>query len=173
MEEKCFEQDIDQMDQFARFMEEDIENVRRVIRFCKENRLNVEFKVHAKSETAEESAKNNGVKLDQVVKTLVFKAGDEFIAVLCPGDRRVDEEKLEETTGEEVRMARPGEVKEATGYVVGGVSPFDLEIPVYMEEKLLERDIVKPAAGSRVVGVEISPEKLKEVTGSGKAELTS
>ena len=161
MENKFFEQQPEELEEFLDFIEEDVENVRRVVDFVEENDLDVEFKVHGKSETAEESAKKTGVELSQIVKTLVFKTGNDFVAVLCPGDRRVSEEKLEEITGEEVRMANPSEVEEHTGYVVGGVSPFDLDIDVYMEESLLERDEVKPAAGSRVVGVTLDPESLR------------
>ncbi|MFB6147894.1 MAG: YbaK/EbsC family protein, partial [Candidatus Nanohaloarchaea archaeon] len=98
------------------------------------------------------------IEEEKIVKTLVFIAGEEAVAVMMPGDSRLDEDELEELTGEAVRMADPEEVEDATGYVVGGVSPFDLDIPVYMEESILERDEVKPAAGSRVVGVELEPD---------------
>lgn len=161
-----FEQSRAELEEFLDFMDEDLENVRRVADFCAENGLDAEFIVHAKSETVEESAENTGTEPEKIVKTLVFMAGGDPVAVLCPGDSRVDEEKLEDITGEEVRMANPSEVKDATGYTVGGVSPFDLSIPVYMEESILEHETVKPAAGSRVVGALVSPGELKEVVGA-------
>lgn len=161
MTDRYFEQEPGQLRQFLEFIEEDLENVRRVIDFCEENDLDVKYKIHDKAETCEESAENTGISMDQIVKTLVFKTGEGFVAVLCPGDKRVSEEKLEKVTGGEVRMAKPDEVEENTGYVIGGVSPFDLDIAVYMEESILEHDKVKPAAGSRVVGLEIDPEELK------------
>lgn len=157
----AFTQSPEELETFLDLIEEDLENIRRVISFCKEKDLDVEFMVHAKSETVDESAENVGISEDKIVKTLVFKAGEEFIAVLCPGDQRVSEEKLEEITGEDIRMANPSEVKENTGYIVGGVSPFDLDIPVFMEESILENEEVKPASGSRVIGVSVDPEELK------------
>jgi prolyl-tRNA editing enzyme YbaK/EbsC (Cys-tRNA(Pro) deacylase) len=157
----AFTQSPEELETFLDLIEEDLENIRRVISFCKEKDLDVEFMVHAKSETVDESAENVGISEDKIVKTLVFKAGEEFVAVLCPGDQRVSEEKLEEITGEDTRMANPSEVKENTEYIVGGVSPFDLDIPVFMEESILENEEVKPASGSRVVGVSIDPEELK------------
>lgn len=172
MDGQYFQQKPDDLKEFLNFIDEDLENVRRVIESCERKDLNVEFKVHSKSETAEESAQKNGVELNQIVKTLVFKAGNGFIAVLCPGDKRVNEQKLEEVTGEDVRMANPSEVKDNTGYVIGGVSPFDLDIPVYMEKSLLERNEIKPAAGSRVVGVEITAESLKAATDAKEVSLT-
>jgi len=170
---KYFEQSSSELDRFLDFIEEDLGNVRRVLEFCKDNGLEAEFRIHAKSETCEESAQHSDVEIDQIVKTLVFKAGDSFVAVLCPGHRRVDEEKLSETTGSEVRMAKPGEVKDETGYVVGGVSPFDLSIPVYMQETLLEKEYLRPAAGSRVVGVKITSEELEQCTEAETVDLCS
>ena len=161
---KYFGQDVEELTEFLDFIEEDIENVRRVITFLENKDIDPELRVHAKSETAEESARHTDVELGQIVKTLVFKTGDSFVAVLCPGDKRVDEEKLSKLTDSNVRMANPVEVTEETGYVVGGVSPFDLQIPLYMEESILSHDYVRPAAGSRVIGVRIKSDILDEIS---------
>jgi prolyl-tRNA editing enzyme YbaK/EbsC (Cys-tRNA(Pro) deacylase) len=45
---------------------------------------------------------------------------------LCAGDRRVDTAKL----GEDVRQARGNEVREATGFAIGGVPPLGHDRPV-------------------------------------------
>lgn len=163
--DRYFEQGTDELKLFLDFMDEDIENVRRAIKAIEENGIDAEFIVHAKAETVEESAEHTGVEERQIVKTLVFNAG-EPVAVLCPGDKRVSEDKLEEIKGETVEMASPSEVRDATGYFVGSVSPFDLDIPVYMEETILENDLAKPAGGSRVIGVTLDPEDLKQLTGA-------
>ena len=168
---KFVNQSPEEMGEFAEFIEEDIENVQRVIGEVMQEDLDVEFMVHAKAETVAESAENTDVEEEEIVKTLVFIA-DEPVAVLCPGDTSVSEEKLEELVDGEPRMANPSEVREATGYYVGGVSPFDLEIRVLMEESLLQQEEVKPAAGSRVVGVRIDPEDLKEVSGAETADVS-
>ena len=171
MGDQYFLQEPEELEKFIDFIGKDLENVKRVINFCEENELDVEFKVHSKTETAEESAEKTDIELGQVVKTLVFKAGDDFIAVLCPGDSRVSEERLEELTSQSIRMANPEEVKEHTGYIVGGVSPFDLDIEVFMEESLMERDEIKPAAGSRVVGITVAPEDLKKAIEAEEAKV--
>ncbi|MFP4038853.1 MAG: aminoacyl-tRNA deacylase [Candidatus Nanohaloarchaea archaeon] len=167
---RCFTQGINEIEKFIDFFEEDAENIRRVIEFVKDEGLDAEFILHGKAETVEESAENTGVEPRNVVKTLIF-SGERPVAVLCPGNTSVAEEKLEEVLGSEVRMATPEEVTEATGYTVGGVSPFDLEIPVYIEEEILERDEVKPAAGSRVLGLKVDPEALKEAVDAEAADI--
>lgn len=171
MGEQYFEQQPEDLKQFLDFIGEDIDNVRRVIEFCEENDLDADFRVHSKTETAKESAQKTDVELDQIVKTLVFKTGDDFVAVLCPGDCRVSEQKLENLTESEVRMANPSEVTDETGYYIGGVSPFDLNIQIFMEESLIENDKVKPAAGSRVVGVTLDPKELKKVVNAETNKL--
>ena len=127
--------------------------------------------IHAKAETVEESAKNTDIEEKEIVKTLIF-IGEEPVAVLCPGNTSVSEEKLEKILGNSVRMAKPSEVTEATGYYIGGVSPFDLDIRVLMEESLLEQKKIKPAAGSRVAGAIIDPEDLKEVSGAEVVDVS-
>lgn len=167
-----FEQNTEEIKEFLGFMEEDINNVRRVADTLRKEGLDdTEFIVHPKAETVDEHTENTGVKEDQIIKTLIFIA-KRPVAVLCPGDTSVETEKLEELLGTSVRMADPGEVKKETGYVIGGVSPFDLDIPVYMEEDILGMDRVKPAAGSRVIGVNLRPEDLKDLNGAKVVDVS-
>jgi Cys-tRNA(Pro) deacylase len=158
-----FEQTPEQMKEFLDFMDEDIENIRRVTQTLKKEGLeDARFIVHPKAETVDEHTENTGVDEEQIIKTLIF-IGERPVAVLCPGDTSVETKKLEEILDTDVRMAKPEEVTEETGYVIGGVSPFDLGLPVYMEEDILDMARVKPAAGSRVVGVNLNPEDLRDL----------
>jgi len=76
--------------------------------------------------TAPEAAAAVGVGVGQIVKSLVFMAGEEPVLCLCAGDRRVDTDKL----GAEVRQARGEEVREATGFSIGGVPPLGHDRPL-------------------------------------------
>lgn len=151
-----FTQSPSELKEILGFLEEDIENVRKVI--TQLEGLEAEFEVHAKAETVDESVQHSPIERNQIIKTLIFKTSEEFIAVMCPGDKRVDEEKLDEIAGD-IRMARPEEVEDQTGYIVGGVSPFNLGIPVYASDDIPEGE-VRPAGGSRVIGVKIDREDL-------------
>jgi len=167
-----FEQSPEEIEKFLEFMEADLENIKRVADVLKKNDVyDARFIVHPKAETVEQHTENTGVEEKQIIKTLIF-IGDDPVAVLCPGDTSVETEKLEDILETSVRMADPDEVTEETGYVIGGVSPFDLDIPVYMEEDILEMERVKPAAGSRVVGVNISPEDLKELNNAEVVDIS-
>ncbi|HEY0389275.1 MAG TPA: YbaK/EbsC family protein [Gaiellales bacterium] len=77
--------------------------------------------------TAEEAAATVGCELGQIVKSVVLlDAGGEAVLCLCAGDRRVDLDRI----GEGVAMARGKEVKEATGYAIGGVPPLGHDRPL-------------------------------------------
>jgi len=69
--------------------------------------------------TAQEAADAVGVEVGQIVKSLVFVGREAPLLCLCAGDRRVDVKKL----GTGVRQAKGDEVREATGFAIGGVPP--------------------------------------------------
>jgi len=168
MTRNSFTQTPSQTEEIIDFLEKDIENVRRAIKEVKG--LNADFEIHAKAETVDESVQHSPVEKNQIIKTLIFKASDGFVAVMCPGDRRVDEDKLDEIVGD-ARMARPEEVKDKTDYLVGGVSPFDLDIPIYASDEIPEGE-VRPAGGSRVIGVKIDREDIFDVVEPKVVDIT-
>ncbi|HEY6067710.1 MAG TPA: YbaK/EbsC family protein, partial [Gaiellaceae bacterium] len=96
--------------------------------------------------TAQEAAAAVGVGVGQIVKTLVFVDDNGPLLCLCAGDRRVDTAKL----GVGVRQARGDEVREATGFAIGGVPPLGHERPLrtVVDESLRRFDTIWCAAGT-------------------------
>jgi prolyl-tRNA editing enzyme YbaK/EbsC (Cys-tRNA(Pro) deacylase) len=96
--------------------------------------------------TAQEAADAVGAELGQIVKSLVFMDGDGALLCLCAGDRRVDTAKL----GTGVRKAKGDEVREATGFAIGGVPPLGHEQPArtIVDESLRRFDTVWCAGGT-------------------------
>jgi prolyl-tRNA editing enzyme YbaK/EbsC (Cys-tRNA(Pro) deacylase) len=67
----------------------------------------------------------HGVPVSNIVKSLLVKVDGSFKLFLTPGDKRLDMEKVKtDFEAAEVRMANADEVKEITGYSIGGVPPF-------------------------------------------------
>ena len=110
-----------------------------------------EFEPHS-TKTAQQAADRMGCELGQIVKTLVFVVDDAGVVVaLVAGDQRADLDALAtHAGGARARMANADEVREATGYAIGGVGPFDLpvDLRVFADESLLRFDVVYPAAGT-------------------------
>jgi prolyl-tRNA editing enzyme YbaK/EbsC (Cys-tRNA(Pro) deacylase) len=78
----------------------------------------------------------------QIVKSLVFVVDDRPTMVLCAGDRRV--------TQIDGRPASAREVRDATGFAIGGIPPLghDTELPTIIDESLRRFDRVWCAAGT-------------------------
>ena len=67
-----------------------------------------------------------GVEPEQIVKSVLFMADGEPVLVLATGTARIDWKMLAAYLGisrKKLKMAKPAQVLEITGYVVGSVSP--------------------------------------------------
>ena len=109
--------------------------------------LEVEIRELADStRTAPEAAAAVGVEIGQIVKSLVFIDRGTALLCLCAGDRRVDTDKL----GSDVRQARGDEVREATGFAIGGVPPLGHDRPLrtVVDASLQRFETVWCAAGT-------------------------
>jgi prolyl-tRNA editing enzyme YbaK/EbsC (Cys-tRNA(Pro) deacylase) len=111
----------------------------------------------------------------QIVKSLVFRATDETLVVLCSGAARVDEAKLSSVSGAvAVRRATANEAKDATGYAIGGVPPFAHAAPcrVFCDEGLLAFDEVWAASGLPDTVFPIAPADLVRLAAASVADIT-
>jgi alanine dehydrogenase len=113
-----------------------------------------------------------------VLKTLIWKQGNDLIAVICSGAKHVDETLLRTVTdAEAIRLGRPDEVMSATGHVPGAVPTIGLFKmkesikTVYLSEEVLALDYVCGSAGSVFIGFRFHPQKLVEL-GAVVAALT-
>ena len=100
--------------------------------------------------TAQDAATALGCNVGAIVKSLLFKAGDRFILGLVAGDKRCSLNKLKKILNEkDVSMASPDQVKENTGYTIGGVSPVGhlKECEIFIDETLVRFNDIFGAAG--------------------------
>jgi Cys-tRNA(Pro) deacylase len=113
---------------------------------------------------AKESARQLGVDLHAVVKTLVFETNEKKpLIVLMHGDREVSTKNLARHLGvKSVEPATPEKASKLTGYLVGGTSPFGTrtEMPVYVEKSIYDLDRIYINGGKRGFLVEIEPRYL-------------
>ncbi len=119
--------------------------------------LDVTVVEHASSSrTAEEAAATAGCELGQIVKSLVFVDDDGPVLVLCAGDRRVDAASLG------LRRAKPDQVREATGFAIGGVPPLGHPAPLrtLVDVSLRRFATVWCAAGTPNAVFEVGTEEL-------------
>ena len=74
--------------------------------------------------TAVDAAKSLNCEVGAIVKSLLFKNGKNYFLCLVSGDKRCSLNKLKKFfNSKDLSMASPNDVKEQTGYTIGGVSP--------------------------------------------------
>ena len=151
----------------------DKEPVKRAERFLKDFDKSLEVIILENSaRTAQDAAKALDCNVGAIVKSLLFRTGDDFILCLVAGDKRCSLNKLKKLKDKkDISMASPEEVKTQTGYTIGGVSPIGhlnkIEIII---DKSLERFIqLFAAAGHPNCVFKINFINIQKIT-NGKVE---
>lgn len=124
--------------------------------------------------TAAEAAAALGVGVEEIAKSLVFLADGVPVVAVLSGADRLDEERLGCHLGaSEVARASPEQVREATGYPVGGVSPLGLPegVGVVLDRRLGDHDRVWAAAGTPHAVFPTALRELAELSGGDEADV--
>ena len=127
------------------------------------------------TKTAQLAAEAIGCPVGAIVNSLLFLADGEPVLVLASGDRRVSTDKVAAMVGaEQVGMARASEVKEITGFAIGGVPPVAHQGvgDVLMDEGLRRFQTVYAAAGSPFDIFPIAPGELERIAGARVEDVT-
>lgn len=126
------------------------------------------------TKTAQMAADAMECELGQIVKSLVFVVDGTPVLALVAGDRRGDTKAIAALVGgSEAHFADAETVRAATGYAIGGVSPFDLpaELLVYVDDSLTRFEIVYPAGGTPSSMVRMTFEHLMATSGGQLAGI--
>ncbi len=142
--------------------------ITQAVRYLREKK--VEFVPHlydyVEKGGAKESARQLGVDVHAVVKTLIFETNEKKpLIVLMHGDREVSAKNLARHIGvKAVEPVTPEKATKLTGYLVGGTSPFGTrtKMPVYVERTIFELERICINGGKRGFLVEIGPDVLQQ-----------
>ena len=119
--------------------------------------------------TAVEAAQAIHCQVGQIVKSLVFvlEPAKNIVLILVSGSNRVDEKALSQRLNGKLVKANAAQVEQATGFVIGGVPPLghSTNLHTYIDEDLLQYDVVWSAAGTPHAVFPLSPHELVRVTG--------
>lgn len=127
------------------------EAVQRVIKVLGD--FDSSLKVQALSSsarTALDAANSLNCEVGAIVKSLLFRTEDTFLLCLVSGDKRCSLNKLKKITQiKDISMASPDDVKNQTGYTIGGVSPIGhlKKINIFVDNSLERFDDIFAAAG--------------------------
>jgi prolyl-tRNA editing enzyme YbaK/EbsC (Cys-tRNA(Pro) deacylase) len=128
----------------------------------------------ASARTSAEAAGLLGCDVAQIAKSLVFRRGvDGAVLVIASGANRVDEAKVAALLREPIGRADAAFVRQATGYAIGGIPPLGhaTTMPVLIDRKLTEFDIVYAAGGTPNALFPIAPADLVRASGGTVADV--
>ena len=123
--------------------------------------------LNSSARTAQEAAESLNTEVGSIVKSLLFKTEDGFVLCLVSGDKRCSLNKLKKIKiQKDVSMANPDQVKEVTGFTIGGVSPIGHlnKIEIFIDESLKRFANIFAAAGHPNSIFKINFEKLCKIT---------
>jgi Cys-tRNA(Pro) deacylase len=151
----------------------DKEPVKRAERFLKDFDKSLEVIILENSaRTAQDAAKALDCNVGAIVKSLLFRTGDDFILCLIAGDKRCSLNKLKKLKDKkDISMASPEEVKTQTGYTIGGVSPIGHlnKIEIIIDKSLKKFIQLFAAAGHPNCVFKINFINIQKIT-NGKVE---
>ena len=125
--------------------------------------------------TAKDAANSLKCELGAIVKSLVFKAEDDFLICLVSGDKRCSLNKLKKFLNKkDVSMSNADQVKENTGFSIGGVAPTGhlKKLNIIVDKSLSRFKYVYGAAGHPDCVFRITYPELVRLTTGSEQEIT-
>ena len=106
--------------------------------------------LNTSARTALEAASSLGCEVGAIVKSLLFKTDNTFTLCLVAGDKKASLIKIKDILNiKDISMANANDVKNITGYTIGGVSPVGhlKKVKIYIDTNLERFTTVFAAAG--------------------------
>ena len=152
------------------------EPVKRVENILKEfdQSLNI-IVLETSARTADEAASSLGCEVGAIVKSSLFKTENSFTLCLVAGDKRVSLNRIKKALKiKDASMASAEDVKNITGYTIGGVSPIGhlKKIEILIDKSLSRFNLLFAAAGHPNCVFKIDFTNLKKITNGITEEIT-
>ena len=146
----------------------DKEPVQRVEKILAQFDQSIKIQILDKTaRTAKDAAESLKTEVGSIVKSLLLRTKTSFLLCLVAGDKRCSLNKVKKLLNQkDVSMANAEQVKEMTGFTIGGVSPVGHlnKIEIYIDESLKRFENIFAAAGHPNAIFKIDFKNLKEIT---------
>ena len=154
----------------------DNEPVKRVKNLLREfdSKQNVII-LNSSARTAIEAATSLGCEVGAIVKSLLFKTENSFILCLVAGDKKASLNKIKKMLDiKDASMAHADEVKNITGFSIGGVSPIGHlnKVDIFIDNSLKRFTSLFAAAGHPNCVFKINFKNLQKITNGSIEEIT-
>ena len=153
----------------------DKEPVKRVETILKEfDQSQKVIVLDSSARTANEAASSLGCEVGAIVKSLLLKTENTFTMCLVAGDKKVSLNKIKKILNiKDVSMASAENVKNITGYTIGGVSPIGHlnKIEIFIDNSLERFTNLFAAAGHPNCVFKTNFTNLQKITNGSLKEL--
>ena len=150
-------------------------SVKRVKKILSEFDSNLKIEVlNSTARTAEDAAGSLNCKVGAIVKSLLLRTDKDFILCLVSGDKRCSLNKVKKIiNNKDVSMANADQVKEQTGFSIGGVSPIGHieKINILVDKSLSRFENIYAAAGHPHSIFKITYDQLLDLTDGKEEEI--
>ena len=152
------------------------EPVKRAEKSIKEynNEMSV-IVLDSSAKTAIEAASSLDCEVGAIVKSLLFKTENTFTLFLVSGDKKASLNKIKKTLNiKDASMASPDDVKNITGYTIGGVSPVGHlnKIEILIDHSLARFENLYAAAGHPNCVFKTNFDDLQKITNGFIKDIT-
>jgi len=152
---------------------EPVQRVEKILKDYDESQNIIVLETSAR--TALEAASSLGCEVGAIVKSLLFKTENSFTLCLVAGDKRASLNRIKKALKtKDVSMASAEDVKNITGYTIGGVSPIGhlKKIEILIDKSLSRFNLLFAAAGHPNCVFKIDFTNLKKITNGVTEEIT-
>ena len=119
------------------------------------------------AKSSAEAAIEIGCKLEEIAKSIVLKSETgNYYLFICSGIHKVDIKKAGLFISEDLKVAKPSEIRDFTGFAIVGVSPLGHKnkIAKIYDDYLVNLDLVYTAAGTPKHVLRCKPDQLLNKT---------
>ena len=152
------------------------EPVKRVEDVLKKFDKNLEVIIlDTSARTAKDAAKSLNCEIGAIIKSLLFKTDNTYTLFLVSGDKKASLNKIKKILNiKDAFMASAEEVKNVTGFTIGGVSPIGHlnKINVYIDNSLERFEHLYAAAGHPNCIFKTNYQDLQKITNGLANEIT-
>ena len=131
--------------------------------------------LESSARTALEAASSLNCEVGAIVKSLLFKTENTFILCLVAGDKKASLNKIKKILNiKDASMASADEVKDITGFTIGGVSPIGhlKKVDIFIDSSLERFSSLFAAAGHPNCVFKIDFKNLQKITNGSIKEIT-
>jgi len=131
--------------------------------------------------TVKDVIKSVNCDLHEIVKSIVIVGkpriesceAEEYYLIILQGNRKVKTKKVKNVLSlKDAHLASPEQVKKVTGFNIGDVPPISVDLPVILDELVLEQKYVYAGGGNPLKLLKIEVEEIIECTHALVADIS-